>query len=33
MVRRKASRGANAGQDFWGCPSYPKCRGMLAIQQ
>jgi hypothetical protein len=27
MVRRTAKRGANAGSEFWGCPSYPTCRG------
>ncbi|WP_353254117.1 restriction endonuclease [Salinisphaera sp. PC39] len=27
MVRRTARRGANAGQDFYGCSQYPNCRG------
>jgi restriction system protein len=27
MVLRTAKRGPNAGQDFWGCTSYPACRG------
>jgi restriction system protein len=27
MVLRQARRGAFAGQKFWGCPNYPKCRG------
>ena len=27
MVRRTARRGANAGQEFWGCSDYPRCRG------
>lgn len=27
MLKRKAKRGTKAGQSFWGCPSYPKCRG------
>ena len=27
MILRKASRGAQAGQSFWGCPGYPACRG------
>jgi restriction system protein len=31
MVRRTAKRGANAGGSFWGCQSYPKCRGTRAI--
>lgn len=31
MVRRKARRGANAGQEFWGCSQFPKCRGIRSI--
>jgi restriction system protein len=27
MVKRTAKRGARAGNWFWGCPKYPKCRG------
>ena len=27
MVLRTAKRGMNAGQSFWGCTRYPKCRG------
>jgi restriction system protein len=27
MVLRKARRGANARSKFWGCPTYPQCRG------
>ncbi|MGJ7512638.1 restriction endonuclease [Variovorax sp. GT1P44] len=27
MVRRTARKGANAGNEFWGCPDYPRCRG------
>lgn len=27
MTLRTARRGPNAGERFWGCPSYPKCRG------
>ncbi|MAL94365.1 MAG: hypothetical protein CME40_04720 [Haliea sp.] len=26
MVLRKAKSGANAGQVFWGCSAFPKCR-------
>ena len=26
MVLRTAKRGANAGNKFWGCSTYPKCR-------
>lgn len=31
MVKRKAKQGANAGNMFWGCSNYPKCRGIVAI--
>lgn len=31
MVMRKALKGTNAGNSFWGCSTYPKCRGVLAI--
>jgi len=27
MVLRTARRGANAGEQFWGCSTYPKCQG------
>ncbi|WP_309967146.1 restriction endonuclease [Variovorax guangxiensis] len=27
MVRRTARKGASAGQEFWGCSDYPRCRG------
>jgi restriction system protein len=27
MVARTATRGAKSGQGFWGCASYPACRG------
>lgn len=27
MVMRRARRGANSGNDFWGCAGYPACRG------
>lgn len=30
MVLRQSKRGARAGQQFWGCPAYPKCRGVRA---
>jgi ssDNA-binding Zn-finger/Zn-ribbon topoisomerase 1 len=32
MVLRTASRGPHLGEDFWGCPRYPECRGTVAIQ-
>lgn len=27
MMQRRAKRGTNAGNSFWGCVSYPSCRG------
>ncbi len=32
MVLRKAARGANAGKAFYGCSKFPKCRGIIAIE-
>lgn len=26
LVLRTASRGVNAGNQFWGCENFPKCR-------
>lgn len=31
MIQRTAKRGSKAGQSFWGCPSFPKCRGTRTI--
>ncbi len=31
MVRRTARQGANAGNQFLGCQSYPKCRGTISL--
>jgi Topoisomerase DNA binding C4 zinc finger len=31
MIRRKARRGSRAGQEFWGCPNYPDCRGTRPV--
>jgi len=31
MVRRVAKHGANAGNGFWGCSTFPKCRGIRNI--
>lgn len=31
MVKRVAKKGATAGKAFWGCSSYPKCRGTISI--
>jgi restriction system protein len=30
MVMRTAKRGAKAGESFWGCESFPRCRGVVA---
>ena len=32
MVRRVAKKGKRAGNNFWGCSMYPKCRGTRDIQ-
>jgi restriction system protein len=32
MVKRTAKRGANAGEEFWGCSAYPACRGTRQIR-
>jgi restriction system protein len=31
MVKREAKRGSNVGNVFWGCSTYPKCRGTAPI--
>lgn len=31
MIKRKARQGVRAGQEFWGCSQYPKCRGIVNI--
>ncbi len=33
MVKRKAAKGTNAGNLFWGCSTYPKCRGIVAFEE
>ncbi len=32
MLKRTARSGANAGSEFWGCPSFPRCRGTRQLQ-
>lgn len=32
MKRRTATKGASAGLEFWGCTTYPKCRGTRAVE-
>lgn len=31
MILRTASKGANAGQSFYGCSKFPKCRGIVNL--
>ncbi|MGH8728931.1 MAG: restriction endonuclease [Burkholderiales bacterium] len=32
MVRRVAKKGSNAGRAFWGCPTFPRCKGTRAVE-
>ncbi|MDE2594448.1 MAG: restriction endonuclease [Burkholderiales bacterium] len=32
MKLREAKQGPNAGQKFWGCETFPKCRGTLPFE-
>ena len=32
MRQRTAGKGPNAGKPFWGCSSYPACRGTLELE-
>ena len=32
MVKRQATKGANAGSEFWGCSRFPHCRGIIKIE-
>ena len=31
MVLRKATKGKNAGNEFWGCSAFPKCKNAVEI--
>lgn len=31
MVARTASRGERTGEQFWGCPNYPRCRRTVPL--
>ncbi|MCX6890044.1 MAG: hypothetical protein NTX51_00735 [Verrucomicrobia bacterium] len=31
MIQRIARKGPRANQPFWGCSSYPDCKGTLAM--
>ncbi len=32
MIKRVSKKGDNAGREFWGCQSFPKCRGVVSIE-
>lgn len=32
MIKRVATKGANAGNSFYGCSNFPKCRGIINIK-
>jgi restriction system protein len=32
MVKRTAKRGTQAGNQFWGCIAFPKCKGTLPVE-
>jgi len=32
MVLRKATKGKNSGNEFWGCCSFPKCRNVFKFE-
>jgi ssDNA-binding Zn-finger/Zn-ribbon topoisomerase 1 len=32
MVKRIAKKGANVGNEFYGCSNFPKCRCIIDIQ-
>ncbi len=31
MIKRTSKKGENAGKEFWGCQSFPKCRAVVSI--
>lgn len=31
MILRKVKKGENAGNQFWGCSKFPKCRGVVNV--
>jgi restriction system protein len=33
MVQRTARRGANAGNQFWGCSVFPTCKGIRSVNE
>lgn len=33
MIKRTATKGAHAGEEFWGCSKFPKCRFIISIEK
>jgi restriction system protein len=33
MIKRIAKKGANVGSQFWGCSSFPRCKGIVNINE
>ena len=33
LIERKATRGKNAGNIFYGCSNYPKCKNVLSVEE
>ena len=33
MILRTAKRGSNAGNQFWGCSNFPRCKGIVNIDK
>ncbi len=33
MIKRKATKGNNAGNEFYGCSNFPRCRGIIDINE
>jgi restriction system protein len=31
MIKRIAGKGENLGKEFWGCSTYPKCKGIIPV--
>ena len=32
VIKRTARQGMNIGNHFWGCATFPKCRGVRAVE-
>lgn len=33
MLLRTAKTGSNSGSQFWGCPNYPRCKGIVPLKK